>query len=197
MGHRPFSQPVFLKLHHAGTFQARSAWEAHEYLDLHWPAARTAHYRQAKALCQSAVDGLVDAEVARRAVIDVARRSGLLSTGWHFAGENTKTDQLAIEDEWPREVQPVEDDEVSDSDLVGYWRASDIVDDPALSPSRKKALLSYWASDINAVSGAPSLRCVRGVTVTIDSLFVAMAKLDSEIDQAAMVSGSSSTGRSW
>ncbi len=77
MGHRPFSQPVFLKLHHAGTFQARSAWEAHEYLDLHWSAARTAHYRQAKALCQSAVDGLVDAEMARRAVIDAAQRSAV------------------------------------------------------------------------------------------------------------------------
>lgn len=197
MGHRPFSQPVFLKLHHAGTFQARSAWEAHEYLDLHWPAARTPHYRQAKVLCQSAVDGLVDAEVARQAVIDAAQRSGLLAIGWHFSGRSAGSSQAVVENEWPGPIQTANDDEVSDSDLVGYWRPSDIVDDPALSPSRKKALLSYWASDVHAVAGAPSLRSARGVTVTIDSLFEAMAKLDSEIDQAAMLSGSSSTGRSW
>jgi len=198
MGHRPFSQPVFLKLHHTGNFQARSAWEAHEYLDLHWSAARTAHYRQAKALCQSAIDGLMDVEVARRAVIDAAQRAGLLATKWQVDGHDTNTTYVAVENGWQRPSRAtVTDDEVSDSDLAGYWRASDILDDPALSPSRKKALLSYWASDIHAVSGAPSLRCARGVTVTIDSLFDAMAKLDSEIDQAAMVSSSSATGRSW
>ena len=65
MGHSPFSKPVLLKLHRTGNFQARNAWEACEYLDLHWPGARTARYRQAKALCQSAIDGAVDAETAR------------------------------------------------------------------------------------------------------------------------------------
>src|SRR5689334_8998273 len=82
MGHRPFSKPVFLKLHRTGNFQARSAWEALEYLDLHWPEARTAHYRQARTLCQSAVDGFIDAEAARNAVIDAAQRAGLLANGW-------------------------------------------------------------------------------------------------------------------
>src|SRR6476620_7423186 len=80
-------------------------------------------------------------------------------------------------------------DEVTDSDLVGYYRAKDILDDPSLSPSRKRAMLAYWASDANAVSGAPALRSIRGVTVTIDSLFEAMAAIDSEVDQAAMMHG--------
>ncbi|MDC9822760.1 DUF982 domain-containing protein [Devosia sp. ZB163] len=197
MANRPFSQPVSLRLHHAGSFQARSACEAHEYLDLHWPAARTAHYRQAKALCESAIEGLVDAEVARRAVIDAARRAGLLATKRQVDGHDTNTSYVAVANGWQWPSQTAEDDDVSDSDLVGYWRAADIVEDPALSPSRKKALLSYWASDVHAVSGAPSLRCARGVTVTIDSLFEAMARLDNEIDQAAMLSGPSIKGRSW
>lgn len=197
MGHRPFSQPVFLKLHRTGNFQARSAWEAHEYLDLHWSTARTAHYRQARQVCKAAINGLVDAEVARKAVIDAAQRAGLLATKWQVDGRPTTTSYIAVENEWEWPGHGPNIDEVSDSDLVGYWRASDILDDPALSPSRKKALLSYWASDVHAVSGAPSLRCARGVTVTIDSLFEAMAKLDSEIDQGAMIAGTSSTGRSW
>ena len=78
-------------------------------------------------------------------------------------------------------------DDVVPSDFVGYYRALDIVEDPALAPSRKKVLLAFWASDANAVSGAPSLRNVRGVTVTIDSLFEAMARVDDEIDPAAIV----------
>ena len=82
MGHRPFSKPVFLKLHRTGNFQARSAWEALEYLDLHWPGARTAHFRRARALCDAAVNGLVDAEIARQAVVDAAQRAHILASGW-------------------------------------------------------------------------------------------------------------------
>lgn len=82
MGHRPFSKPVFLELNRTGNYQARSPFEALEYLDLHWPAARTAHFRQARRLCEAAVEGLVDAEDARRALIDAARRAGVLADGW-------------------------------------------------------------------------------------------------------------------
>lgn len=78
------------------------------------------------------------------------------------------------------------DDEITDGDFVGYFRPSDIVDDPSLSTTRKKALLAFWASDMNAVAGVPGLRNVCGVTVTIDSLFEAMSRLDLEIDQAAV-----------
>lgn len=83
-------------------------------------------------------------------------------------------------------------DDVTESDFVGYFRAADIVEDPSLSASRKKALLAFWASDINAVDGTPGLRNVYGVTVAIDSLFEAMSQIDLEIDQAAMVHGASS-----
>src|SRR5690606_32278833 len=50
-------------------------------LDLHWPAARTADYRRAKALCRVAIDGVVPAETARRAVVALGRRNGLLAAG--------------------------------------------------------------------------------------------------------------------
>ncbi len=166
---------------------------------MHWPAAHSVHYRQAKALCQSAIDGLVDAEVARRAVIDAAERAGLLADKWTVDGKGPTPATLLpmISAQWS-DQHTAEDDEVSDGDLVGYCRASDILNDPSLSPSRKKALLAYWASDIHAVRGASALRCAHGVTVSIDSLFAAMAKLDEEIDQAAMVSNSpGSSSRSW
>src|SRR5690606_5850782 len=97
---------------------------------------------------------------------------------------------------WHLPVSDTDDeDEVTDSDLVGYYRAADIVGDPALSPSRKRALLAYWASDIHAVAGAPGLRSIRGVTVTIDSLLDAMVELDAAIDQGAMVAAEASSGR--
>ena len=81
MGHRPFKKPVFMKLNGLGTFQARSAWEALEYLDVHWPAEMTEFYHRAKLLCQEALDGNVDAETVRLAVIDAAQRADLLETG--------------------------------------------------------------------------------------------------------------------
>jgi hypothetical protein len=91
MGHRPFNKPVYLRLNSIGTYQASSAWEACEYLDLHWPAARTARYRRAKSLCQAAIDGLVSAELARRAVVDAAQRAGLLAHGWKMDPDRTKS----------------------------------------------------------------------------------------------------------
>jgi hypothetical protein len=75
------------------------------------------------------------------------------------------------------------DDEITDSDLIGYLRPRDIVDDPRLSVSRKRALLAYWASDIHAVIGAPALRSlVAGVTVSIDDIFDALKRLDGLYD---------------
>lgn len=184
MGHRPFSKPVFLKLHRTGNFQARSAWEALEYLDLHWPETRTAHSRQARVLCQSAVDGLVDAEVARRALIDAAQRAGILARRWDAEGVNGNA---AFGSSLPSSAQDAyDDDEVTDIDLIGYNHPREIVNDPALAPSRKKEMLAFWGSDINAVAGVPGLRCVRGRTVSVDEIRAAMSALDREIDQAAM-----------
>lgn len=82
MGHRPFKRPVFLRLNQTGNYQARSAWEALEYLELHWSGPRTAEYRRAKAMCRSAVDGLVSAESARGYLIAAAERAGILEHGW-------------------------------------------------------------------------------------------------------------------
>jgi hypothetical protein len=91
MGHRPFSKPVFLKLHRTGNFQARSPREALEYLDLHWSENRTAHYRRARALCEAAVNGLVGEEAARDALVDAAKRAQVLASGWRVDGEIKNT----------------------------------------------------------------------------------------------------------
>lgn len=95
-------------------------------------------------------------------------------------------------------MSDIEFNEVTDSDLIGYWKASDIVEDPSLSVSRKRAMLAHWASDIHAVAGAPALRNARGVTVSIDSLLEALAKLDDEIDASAMpVQAPNGQSSSW
>ena len=192
MGHRPFSKPVFLKMNHIGNFQARSAWEELEYLDLHWPQARTAHFRRARALCQSAVDGHVDSELARRALADAAQRAGLLATGWEVDGVRSNTVFIATR---PISSRDDDDDHVTDVDLIGYNHPREIVRDPALAPSRKKQMLAFWGSDIHAVAGAPALRCVRGVTATVDDVGKAMAAVDNEIDPAAIRSGTSTHNR--
>jgi hypothetical protein len=82
MTDRPFKKPVYLSLNSTGNFQARSAWEALEYLDRYWASPPGPHYRRAKALCQQAVDGFVSPDIARRALIDAAQRAGVLEQGW-------------------------------------------------------------------------------------------------------------------
>ncbi len=72
----------------------------------------------------------------------------------------------------------VDDLDVEDSDLVGYFRPQDVLDSPELSSSRKRALLAHWASDRHAVAGAPALRCVRGVTASIADILTALKQVD-------------------
>lgn len=192
MSQTPFSAPVYLKLHSTGDFQARTPAEALQYLDLHWPGTRAAHYRRARSLCQAAIDGQVDVETARVAVVDAATKAGLIGKRWEVDGQPVNT--VCISTGVYRKDDLLE---VNDSDFIGYFCARDIVDDPSLSPSRKKAMLAYWASDRHAVSGMPSLRNVRGVTVTIDSLFKAMDQIDSEIDPGAMRRGSTNSEQPW
>jgi hypothetical protein len=55
MGHEPFSKPVRLLLDAAQSFEARTPGEALEYLDRHWSAARTAHFRRARVMCRAAI----------------------------------------------------------------------------------------------------------------------------------------------
>lgn len=82
MGHRPFRLPLFLKLDSVANYRATSPWEALDYLERHWRGRRSESYRHARSTCQLAVDGFVDAEVAREAVMAAAREAGLLERSW-------------------------------------------------------------------------------------------------------------------
>jgi len=92
MGSEPFKRPVFLRLdqNQTGNYQARSAWEALEYLERFWPGPRTAEYRRAKAMCRSALDNLVSAESARGYLIAAAERAGILDRGWRINPTGTR-----------------------------------------------------------------------------------------------------------
>lgn len=82
---------------------------------------------------------------------------------------------------------------VSDSDLLGFNRPSEIVHDPVLTLARKRQLLAYWASDIHAVAGAPGLRTYAfGPTVSIDEIQEALLELDEMVDLPAIASHSGS-----
>ena len=83
---------------------------------------------------------------------------------------------------------------VSDSDLIGYFRPSEIVHDPLLTLGRKRQLLAYWASDIHAVRGAPALRSyASGPAVSIDDIQAALVELDTMVDPAAIPARGTST----
>ena len=74
-------------------------------------------------------------------------------------------------------------DDVTDSDLLGFSKPSDIAEDQSLPVSRRRELLAYWASDIHAVTGAPALRSYDfGVAVTIDEILEALKSLDDQYD---------------
>ncbi len=93
----------------------------------------------------------------------------------------------------PSELFEADDDLVTDSDLVGYNRPSEIVHDPVLTVARKRQLLAHWGSDIHAVAGAPALRTyARGATVCIDDIQAALRDLDDMVDLAAIGSKAAS-----
>lgn len=106
MGDRPFSKPVFLTLNETGNFQASSAWEALEYLVRYWPGDRGPHYRRARQLCEEAVDGFIDAERARTALIEAARRAKVLEPGWKPGRDTSKVVYRALREQGSREVMP-------------------------------------------------------------------------------------------
>ncbi|HZY67907.1 MAG TPA: hypothetical protein VFE52_04940 [Devosia sp.] len=82
------------------------------------------------------------------------------------------------------------DPSVSDSDLIGYFKPSEIVHDPVLTLARKRQLLAYWASDIHAVTGSPALRSYAfGTAVSIDEIQAALRELDTMVDAGAMPHG--------
>lgn len=96
VGHGPFKKPVFLRLNQTGNYQARSAWEALEYLELHWPGPRTADYRRAKAMCQAALDGLILPDSARSYLIEAAHRAGILERDWKSNASGTRAVYRAV-----------------------------------------------------------------------------------------------------
>ena len=78
-----------------------------------------------------------------------------------------------------RTTDDLDFDDVTDSDLIGYFKPRDIANDMALPISRRRELLAYWASDIHAVVGSPALRSYNfGVTVSIDEILDALKSLD-------------------
>src|SRR6476646_643856 len=56
----------------------------------------------------------------------------------------------------------------------------DVVADPALSLSEKRAILASWASDASAIASCPALRAPDGLRapVTIDEILDALRELD-------------------
>lgn len=86
------------------------------------------------------------------------------------------------------DFRPEDDDAfVSDSDLIGFRKPSEIVHDPMLTLARKRQLLAYWGSDIHAVSGTPALRSyAHGPAVSIDEIQAALCELDEMVDAPAI-----------
>ncbi|MGY8705104.1 hypothetical protein RAD16_05095 [Bradyrhizobium sp. 18BD] len=56
----------------------------------------------------------------------------------------------------------------------------DVLTDPTLSTSEKRAILASWASDASAIASCPSLRAPAGLKapVTIDEILEALCELD-------------------
>ncbi|MGY8676617.1 hypothetical protein Q2941_02210 [Bradyrhizobium sp. UFLA05-153] len=56
----------------------------------------------------------------------------------------------------------------------------DVLADPSLSTSEKRAILASWASDASAIASCPSLRAPPGLKapVTIDDILEALCELD-------------------
>src|SRR3569833_2812147 len=84
---------------------------------------------------------------------------------------------------------PFEDylSQVTDGDLIGYDRPSDVVEDPELTIARKRELLAYWASDIHAIPNVPALRSLSfGKTANIDDIQAALRRLDEMVPPVAL-----------
>jgi hypothetical protein len=56
----------------------------------------------------------------------------------------------------------------------------DVVSDPSLTLSEKRAILASWASDASAIASCPALRAPAGLKapVTIDDILEALCELD-------------------
>jgi hypothetical protein len=62
-----------------------------------------------------------------------------------------------------------------------FGHPSEVVNDPDLTVSEKRAILASWASDACAVEAAPDLRVgPRGASVRFDDIMEALRTLDKE-----------------
>ncbi|MCA6104356.1 MULTISPECIES: hypothetical protein [Bradyrhizobium] len=63
---------------------------------------------------------------------------------------------------------------------IVFEHPRDVVSDPTLSLSEKRAVLASWASDASAIASCPSLRAPDGLKapVTIDEILEALCALD-------------------
>ncbi|MDN5005677.1 hypothetical protein ACFQZO_33025 [Bradyrhizobium sp. GCM10027634] len=61
-----------------------------------------------------------------------------------------------------------------------FGHPREVVSDPHLSLSEKRAILASWASDASAIASCPSLRAPEGLKapVTIDEILEALCSLD-------------------
>src|SRR3989337_182136 len=77
------------------------------------------------------------------------------------------------------------DDNVFDLNAVlhpgtAFDHPRDVVGDPSLTLSEKRAILASWASDASAIASCPALRAPAGLKapVTIDDILEALCELD-------------------
>jgi hypothetical protein len=63
---------------------------------------------------------------------------------------------------------------------VGFGHPAEVLKNPDLDPSEKRAILSSWASDACAVTDHPNLRWLlgTGAPVPIEEILDALARLD-------------------
>lgn len=84
-------------------------------------------------------------------------------------------------------TNPADDLEIHRHHYVGYHHPREIVADPDLTIARKRALLSRWLSDVNAIPSSPQWRrspC--GVAARVDDLRKALDKLDEMVEAIAL-----------
>lgn len=63
-----------------------------------------------------------------------------------------------------------------------FYHPKDVLADPSLSVSEKRAILASWASDASAIASFPALRAPAGLKapVTIDEILEALCELDGD-----------------
>lgn len=79
---------------------------------------------------------------------------------------------------------------------VGFDHPLDVVKDPDLPVSEKRAILSSWASDACAVESAPTLRRLPGsdTAVPVSEVLAALRRLDAEAHRRTSRARGSASG---